>query len=153
MAWSDVDLSAAVWTIPATKAKNKRAHRVPLALPSVRVLEARKPTEATGAVFPGLYHQRKDLRALGTIHGDTYRWHDLRRTVASRLAALGYGEDLIGRVLNHAKRGVTATVYNQYAYDAEKRAALEHWARTVEAIVKGDAPALKVLRHRPRRRG
>jgi integrase len=152
MAWADIDLAAAAWTIPATKAKNKRAHRVPLALPVVRVLEARKPTEATGAVFPGLYHQRKDLRALGGIHGDAYRWHDLRRTVASRLAALGYGEDLIGRLLNHAKRGVTATVYNQYAYDAEKRQALEHWARALESIVTGESPASKALRHRPRRR-
>ncbi|MGE3888493.1 MAG: tyrosine-type recombinase/integrase, partial [Vicinamibacterales bacterium] len=54
------------------------------------------PKLPTGPVFPGLYHQRKDLRALGALHGDAYRWHDLRRTVVTRLAALGFGEDLIG---------------------------------------------------------
>ena len=80
-------------------------------------------------MFPGLYHQRDDLRALAAIHSGAYRWHDLRRTVATRLAALGVAEETIARVLNHAPRGVTATVYNRHQYDAEKRLALDTWAR------------------------
>lgn len=138
MEWRELDMSVAapVWTIPATKAKNGRAHRVPLSPSAADVLRGRaaRPTDEP-RVFPGLYHQRKDLRALATIHNGAYQWHDLRRTVATRLAAMGYAEDTIGRILNHAKRGVTATVYNQHQYDAEKRQALEAWDRELRRIV------------------
>ena len=41
---------------------------------------------------------------------------------------------VIGKVLNHAERGVTA-VYDRHVYDAEKRAALDGWARDLRAIV------------------
>jgi hypothetical protein len=41
---------------------------------------------------------------------------------------------VIGRVLNHVERGVTA-VYDRHSYDAEKRAALDAWARRLQAIV------------------
>jgi integrase len=152
MAWADVDLQAAVWTLPGRKAKNKRGHRVPLSAPAVALLKARQTRRAEdeARAFPGLYHQRDDLRELATIHAGAYRWHDLRRTVASRLAELGYSEELIGRLLNHAKRGVTATVYNQFAYEDEKRAALDAWARELDRIVTGKAKATKVLAHRPR---
>lgn len=140
--WPDVDLDAAVWTIPAARAKNGRAHRVPLSKPALEILLARETTRPKDEprVFPGLYHQRDDLRDLAAIHDGAYRWHDLRRTVATRLAEMGIAEKTISRVLNHAEHGVTATVYNQYQYDAEKRAALDAWAAKVDAIVKARAP-------------
>lgn len=138
MAWADVDVKAGWWTIPATQAKNRRQHRVPLAPTALSILTARQKARVKDEdrVFPGLYHQRDDLRDLAEIHGGAYRWHDLRRTVVTRLAALGVHEDTIGRVVNHAKRGITATVYNQHAYDAEKTAALETWDRELQRIVK-----------------
>ncbi|MCC6176091.1 MAG: integrase arm-type DNA-binding domain-containing protein [Chloroflexi bacterium] len=138
MAWADVDIVGAVWTIPAEAAKNRRAHRVPLAGSALELLKARDEVRSKDEthVFPGLYHQRKDLRALGAVHGDAYRWHDLRRTVVTRLAGLGFHEDTIGRVVNHAKRGITATVYNQHAYDSEKRTALEAWDRELQRILR-----------------
>jgi integrase len=137
--WVDVDLKAGIWTIPAAHAKNRRPHRVPLTERAAAILKARleaRPKDEA-RVFPGLYHQREDLRELATIHAGAYRWHDLRRTVATRLARAGYPEEVVGRVLNHARRGVTATVYNQHAYDAEKRQALETWARVLDDILAG----------------
>ena len=40
-------------------------------------------------------------------------------------------------LLNHGSGAISgvAAVYNRYAYNEEKRAALETWARTVEAII------------------
>ncbi len=43
---------------------------------------------------------------------------------------------VIGRVLNHAERDVTA-VYDRHSYDAEKRTALEAWDRKLESIGSG----------------
>lgn len=40
--WEEIDLDAATWTIPASRMKNKRGHRVPLSKPALDVLsEAR----------------------------------------------------------------------------------------------------------------
>ncbi len=38
--WSEVDLSAALWTIPADRMKSSREHRVPLAKPALRLLRS-----------------------------------------------------------------------------------------------------------------
>ena len=55
--------------------------------------------------------------------------HDLRRTVATRIAeTLGVGgEQLIKRVLGHSDGTVTA-IYNRYGYVKEMRGVLEQWA-------------------------
>jgi integrase len=65
--------------------------------------------------------------------------HDLRRTAASGMAGLGIPPHVVEAVLNHKSgtiKGVAA-VYNRYSYADEKKAALEAWARKLDAIVSG----------------
>jgi integrase len=62
--------------------------------------------------------------------------HDLRRTVATEMGRLGITEFIIGKVLNHAARGITGQVYNQYEYLAEKRHALDTWAAYLDRLLK-----------------
>ncbi len=64
--------------------------------------------------------------------------HDLRRTAASHIAALGTDRFTLARILNHADREVTG-VYDRYTYDDEKRRALRKWDRRLQAIVSGEA--------------
>jgi integrase len=58
--------------------------------------------------------------------------HDLRRTVATRIAEqLGVGgEQLIRRVLGHSDGSVTA-IYNRYGYVKEMRQVLTAWAEAL----------------------
>jgi integrase len=52
--WSEIDLTAKVWTIPAQRMKAKRAHRVALSARAVEVLgAARGLSDGTGLVFGG----------------------------------------------------------------------------------------------------
>ena len=147
MEWTHVDLDRAVWLIPATHAKNNLAHSVPLSPSALAILSARFAARVGKElrVFPGLYHQRKNLRALAAIHQGAYQWHDLRRVVTTRLAGLGFDDTVIGRVLNHAKRGVTATHYNVHTYDKEKRAALDAWAAELARIVSDEETAVSAV--------
>ena len=104
-------------------------------------------------VFPDLTLTSVEHKALGVLHGGVYEWKDLRRTVATRLATLGFNETVIGRTLNHARYTVTAKHYNQHAYVEETRRALEAWDRDLTAILEpGQVKARKVLRHQPRRK-
>ena len=51
---------------------------------------------------------------------------------------LGFSIDVVGKVLNHADTGVTASVYVRHSFDDEKRRALERWADRLDAILTGE---------------
>lgn len=52
--WEEIDLAAKVWTIPASRMKAKRPHRVPLSARALALLDqARGLGDGTGLVFPG----------------------------------------------------------------------------------------------------
>ena len=55
----------------------------------------------------------------------------------TREASAGCPRLVIGKVLSHAEPGVTA-VYDPHTYDAEKREALQTWARSLRALVHAD---------------
>ena len=56
-----------------------------------------------------------------------WRLHDLRRTAATIMPRLGVDVVVVERVLNHQLRGMMK-VYQLYAFDNEKRRALNLWA-------------------------
>jgi integrase len=62
MHWSEVDLDGAVWTVPASRMKARREHRVPLSEPAVSLLRAvlrcRTSDGGDKLVFAGHKHGR-----------------------------------------------------------------------------------------------
>jgi integrase len=60
--------------------------------------------------------------------------HDLRRTLATRLAASGVPAEDVSACLNHARTSVTARHYDQYDRMREKRRALRQWAEQVAKL-------------------
>lgn len=65
--------------------------------------------------------------------------HDLRRTVATNLQKLGVRLEVTEAVLNHVSgsRAGIVGIYQRHEWAVEKRAALDAWARRLEAIVSG----------------
>jgi integrase len=63
--------------------------------------------------------------------------HDLRRTVATRLAELGIAKEDRDAVLNHTPRDVGKIHYDLYDREREKRHALNRWAHALVAILDG----------------
>jgi integrase len=63
--------------------------------------------------------------------------HDLRRTCSTRLAELGYKDELNDAILGHVKTGVVG-IYNRYKYDREKQHAMESWERKLKNILTGE---------------
>jgi integrase len=156
MEWRELDLSAGLWELPGRRTKNRRPHAVPLPSLALALLERRRAAVAEDEprVFPGLTLTGDAHKSLAGIRGGAYEWKDLRRTVATRLADLGFDETTIGRTLNHARHTVTSKHYNKHTYAAEKRQALEGWDREIERILtKQPKAGAAVLPHAPRRRG
>lgn len=142
--WEELDLSNGWWTVPASKAKNKQTHRVPLSSLAIELLgEIKVLSGASRFLFPA---KRKDTHITGSSIDHAIRrcsfngiqkWtpHDLRRTVASHITSLGIPRLIVSKILNHVEGSVTA-VYDRYSYDNEKRHALEEWSNTLKNIVK-----------------
>jgi integrase len=153
---SEVNLDKAEWLIPARRVKNRRDHSVPLSPMAVELF--RQASELSGEspfLFPSrprsnLVKREQHLASHGVAHamqgalkelglaGNPATPHDLRRTVASHLAAMGIGENVVARVLNHASeigKTITGAVYIRHSFAAEKRHALEAWAAELERIV------------------
>lgn len=139
------------WVLPGLRTKGGREHRVPLTKQALAVLSDVDKLNGGGDwIFPSatgdgpviwIYREHeKLLRAAGV---SSFTPHDVRRTVASRLGAMGMGRVVIGKILGHADPSVTA-IYDVHSYDTEKRQALEAWARRLDEIVSGSAPASNV---------
>lgn len=79
--WSEIDLTAQVWEIPAERMKMKRPHRVPLSPRAVAILEQAKALDdGSGLVFPGT----KTGRALSDM------------TLSKLVKELGFAADVHG---------------------------------------------------------
>jgi integrase len=141
MAWTEIDLTRAIWTLPAARNKGKRDHEIPLAPAMGALLNALprrgKPvfTIDGGRPYAGQKRLKQILDRESGVSGWTF--HDFRRTASTGMAALHVPQDTIDRVLNHAK-GTLAGTYNRYDYLDQKRKALDAWAERV-AFIAGDA--------------
>ena len=64
------------------------------------------------------------------------------------MRSLGVDRLVVSKVLNHAESGITR-VYDRYAADPEKAAAMERWAHRLRAIIAGEPePRVVILHHR-----
>jgi integrase len=142
MPLSELDLKAGWWTIPGVRTKNHKTHRVPLTDEVRALLESMSTgSEASEFVFAGrfgtgpLSSTRKPLRRIVARSGVKFTVHDLRRTVGTGLAELGFDRGVRDKVLNHTEPGVDR-IYDRYSYDREKRDALTKWERRVLELVK-----------------
>lgn len=52
MTWSEVDLASGIWTVPASRMKAKREHRVPLSQQALELLKVQPQHELGEYVFP-----------------------------------------------------------------------------------------------------
>ena len=55
--WEEIDLDAAVWSIPAERMKARGELRVPLTAPAIELLRCIEPLAVDGFIFPGRSHK------------------------------------------------------------------------------------------------
>jgi integrase len=110
MRWDELDLTNAVWTVPADKAKAKKPITVALSPRALEILLQRRQVIDTDNpwVFPGrsrvghvLDPKRAWARLLARANIQNLHVHDLRRTLGSWQAALGTSLLIIGKSLGH----------------------------------------------------
>jgi integrase len=148
MAWSELDLDAGLWRLPAERTKSGRPFELPLSAPVLDTLLTLPRIGPMVFAFDGerpmTLHQLIERVRLDAGLPDV-RLHDLRRTLRTGLAKLGVTFEVAERVLNHAMPGLQA-VYNRHSYTAEKRTALAMWAEYVLSLAERREAMVVALR-------
>ncbi len=153
-AWAEIDMEAALWTIPAARMKrskdgkeNGHPHLVPLPTQAVKLLEALKPyTESTGLVFPGERQRSKPISensvrtaliAMGYTP-DIQTWHGFRATARTMLAeVLEFDPLLIEAQLAHAVKDANGRAYNRTTYLKQRQDMMQRWADYLDKLALG----------------
>jgi len=140
--WSEIDMDARVWRIPAERTKMHRAHDVPLSTQAYALLKGIRPLASkTGLVFPSpmkpghpihnnallLY-----LRRMGYMAG-SITVHGFRATFSTWANESGYDPDVIERCLAHQERNAVRRAYNRAQHLEDRRKLLQAWADMIDA--------------------
>jgi integrase len=145
IAFSEIDRERGTWTLPVARSKNHRAHTLPLLGMALDIISSVPQRAGRDRLFGergplGFTAWDRFKRQLDEKSGVTdWKLHDIRRTVATRLADIGIQPHVIEQILNHQsghKRG-PAGIYNRSSYEREVRTALARWEEHLRTLVGG----------------
>lgn len=142
--WSELDLDAAEWRIPAAKMKMKVEHLVPLSRQAVDILRALQPFSGHGRyVFPSIRTGERcmsentinaALRGMGYAK-DTMTAHGFRATARTIMdEVLGERADLIEHQLAHTVKDPNGRAYNRTAHLPARREMMQRWADYLDKL-------------------
>lgn len=145
--WSEIDLEAATWNIPAEKMKMRQAHLVPLSRQALAILKELKPlTGHSKYVFPS---HRSPLRCMSenavnaalrrmgfeksevTGHG----FRAMARTMLHEI--LQFTPDAIEAQLAHAVPDRLGRAYNRTQHFSERKEMMQTWADYLDGLKTG----------------
>jgi len=153
MEWAELDLDAALWTIPSAKMKRTKlekeqgeAHTVPLPTQAVDLLRSLQPVTGHGRyVFPGERSHdrpisdnsvRSALYALG--FGKDQTWHGLRASARTMMVdQLNLDPLAIEANLAHAVKDANGRSYNRTQYLKQRFEQIQAWADYLDKLRKG----------------
>ena len=140
--WDEIDFERDVISLPVSRTKNKRPHRIPMSQMVRAILEARPRNDREfvfGAGqkrgFTGWSRAKANLNKVVKI--PSWRIHDLRRVCSTGMNEIGIEPHIVEAILGHVSgtRGGIAGRYNYALYESQKANALNRWAESVAAIV------------------
>lgn len=152
--WSEFDLDAGEWRIPAPKMKMRLAHIVPLSTQAVGILRELMPLTGHGIpgkpdapryLFPGARSRTRPmsnntvnaaLRRIGYT-GDQMTAHGFRATARTLLAEQGWKPDAIERQLAHKASGPLGAAYDRAQFLVERRNMMQAWADYLDSLKRG----------------
>jgi integrase len=161
MEWTELDLDAALWTIPSTKMKrtkeekeNGEAHTVPLPTQAIAILRSIQCLTGHGVyVFPGERSHdrplsdnsvRSALYSLG--FGKEQSWHGFRASARTMLVdELDLDPLAIEANLAHAVKDSNGRSYNRTQYLKQRFDMVQQWADYMDKLaIGGDVIQFKV---------
>lgn len=151
--WSEFDLEAARWDIPAERMKMKTPHIVPLSPQAIAVLQALHTVTGDRALlFPGERDHEKSmsnntiLKALDIMgFKGTMTGHGFRGIASTALHEHGFEHSHIEAQLAHAEQSSVSAAYNHAVYLPQRVALMAWWGNYIESVGKGNVLPIRKL--------
>lgn len=133
--WSEIDLNAKLWMIPAERMKAKREHIVPLSPQALEILEVMKPISAHREhIFPSRNNPKQAMNsqtanaALKRIgYGGKLVAHGLRSIASTAMNEEGFNADIIEAALAHSDKNEVRRAYNRSTYLLQRVELMDWW--------------------------
>ena len=134
--WNEIDMAAALWTVPAERMKAGREHRVPLCGPALAILRelTKLGSNPDGFVFPG-QRPRSGLSGMAMtallrrMERSDITVHGFRSTFRDWCAeAAGHPAELAEAALAHTVRDKVEAAYRRGDALEKRRLLMSEWA-------------------------
>ena len=129
--WAEVDLDKAIWTVPATRMKAGKEHRIPLSPRAVEILEAVKPLDKA-SLFPADKGGKLSTMAMSmllrrmkldcTVHGFRSGFRDWAAECT------GYAHEVCEMALAHVIGNKSEAAYRRGDMFDKRRRLMADWA-------------------------
>ncbi|MEZ0468260.1 tyrosine-type recombinase/integrase [Phaeobacter sp. SYSU ZJ3003] len=141
--WSEIDLAAKIWTIPAARMKAKQQHEVPLSPAAISLLKQLPRLEGTDVVFPGTKGQPLSDMSLTAVirrmnaatptwvdeEGKTVTVHGFRSTFRMWAAeATNYPREVAEHALAHRLPDAVERAYQRGTQFTKRAMMMKDWA-------------------------
>ncbi|MFL9872887.1 tyrosine-type recombinase/integrase [Paraburkholderia megapolitana] len=136
--WSEFDLPALLWTVPAARTKAKREHRVPLSQPTVALLKSLPTFGGSGYVFEGVKEGRplSNMAMLALLKRMEYgqlTTHGFRSTFRDWVAeCTAFPNEVAEMALAHVIRDKTESAYRRGDLFDKRRDLMQAWADYID---------------------
>ncbi len=133
--WNEIDLTARTWTVPASRMKAGKEHRIPLTDADVAVIEKMQECKLGAYVFPGTKEGKPlsdmsltaVLRRMGradlTVHGFRSAFRDWAGETTA------YPREVIEHALAHRLKDKAEAAYAHGTLFDKRRLLMQDWAR------------------------
>jgi integrase len=151
--WSEFDLEAGRWDIPAVRMKMKSPHVVPLSPQALDVLRTlHTVTGGRELLFPGERDHSKPMSnntILGALARMGYKHqmtgHGFRGIASTVLHEHGFDHAHIELQLAHIERNAVSAAYNHALYLPQRAKLMQWWGEYLEGLTRGNVLPLRRL--------
>jgi integrase len=146
--WNEFDLNGAMWTVPATRMKSGKEHRVPLAPSALKIIKDMADSKNGEFVFPGDNPGRplaeKALwKVLHRMQAQNTTVHGFRSTFRDWAAEqTNYANHVVEMALAHTIGDKTEAAYRRGDLFDKRRRLMDEWARFCSRPPSGVAAAV-----------
>ena len=134
--WSEIDMPAALWVLPAGRMKSGREHRVPLSKPAINLLRALRGGTAGGLVFPGMRGPLSDMSLTAVLRRMNVKVtaHGFRSTFRDWVAEFtDHSNEVAEMALAHAVGDKVEAAYRRGDLFEKRVSLMSDWAAYLES--------------------
>lgn len=152
--WSEFDLDAGLWKIPAERMKKRKDHTIPLPRQAVELMRSMQQVSGKHEhCFPHRDDRARPMeintfRAMLHVLGwsGKYSPHATRTTGSTRLNEMGFRPDIIEKQLAHTEPNAVRRSYNMAEYLDERARMMQTWADLLDTWQAGNTGKVVPLR-------